>query len=646
MAALRASIGLTKLVTAAWSIYGEMGVLVSKSLNALIKRVKHLGLLRLSTVLGGVVALSVPVLALLLGCITAVLVAAQSAEATASRSPAVPARLSQWLPDFNALVPADLSPMGHVSALLLVALLLLVLLAATLFAFYHMVQSAAVEFEVALIGRLREQAQRLATMRTLSAQQIALTDCLDYHLPRVRATLSRWWRVYPRHAIQFVLCAMVACLIQPTLGLLTVTATLLVVLSFRLLDRLRRTNLPVVRERAAQHREALVALSLQGPLLESVHHRAAIENRFEEQLAHYRHDAVRSLTSSTWKNPTLLIVGGTLVCLFLFVIAVQVLRSETNFSVPAALSFSLCLAAAAVSAQRLLRCWRDLQSIESAAEDLEQFLALPVQEFESQKLKPIQAVSRQIELEHVTVQDSSGRKLLENVSVNFQPGMLIGVLASGRLQDRALVELLMGFGRPTSGRLLFDGVDVTDLKPQDLAHCSHWVSSDGALVAGSVQDNLVQDNQVPSDASGSGYDLNQALSQAGLSELITQLPDGLATLISPSDDRLFGDAAFRLALARAALTKASINIIQEPSAHYDAAMEQQTFDAMRSLVSPQAFTIILPQRLLTLRHCDLLIMLHDHAVVDTGTHAELLQRHELYRHLNYQRFNPFRGMAE
>ncbi len=619
-------------------------MLVSKSLSALIKRVKHLGQLRLSTMMGGLVALGVPVLALLLGCVTAVLVAAQSASATASRPPEppeLPARLSPWLPDFNALVPADLSPLGHVSVLLLAALLLLVLLAMILFVFYRLVQSAAVEFEVTLIGRLREQARRQATMRTLSAQQTALTDCLDYHLPRVRATLSRWWRAYPRHAIQFVLCALVACLIQPALGLLTVTATMLVVLSYRFLDRLRRTNLPVVRERAAQHREALVALSLQGPLLESVHDSAAIENRFDEQLSHYRRDAVRSLTSSTWKNPALLVVGGGLVCLFLFVIAVQVLRSETSFSVPAALTFSLCLAAAAVSAQRLLRCWRDLQSIESAADELEQFLALPVQEFESQKLKTMLSVSRRIELEHVTVQDSSGRKLLENVSVGFQPGMLIGVLASGRLQARALVELLMGFGRPTSGRLLFDGVDVTDLKPQNLARCAHWVSSDGALVAGSVQDNLLQ----PS-ARGNGRNLNEALSQAGLSELIGQLPDGLATLISPSDDRLFGDGAFRLALARAALTKASMYVIEEPSAHYDSAMEQQTFDAMRGLVSPRAFTIILPQRLLTLRHCDLVIMLHDHAVVDSGTHAELLQRHELYRHLNYQRYNPFRGMAE
>ena len=384
-----------------------------------------------------------------------------------------------------------------------------------------------------------------------------------------------------------------------------------------------------------------MSLSLKGPLLESVHDGAAIEKRFEDQLAHYRQDAVRSLSSSTWKTPALLLVLGGLACLFLFVIAVQVLRSEANFSVPSALAFTLCLAAATVSVQRLVRGWHDLRTVDSAADELARFLALPVEEFDGQSLKPIEGVSRQVELEHVTVQDSNGRKLLEDVSVVFQPNMLIGVLASGSLQSHALVELLMGFGRPVSGRLLFDGVSVGDLTPQDLANCSHWVANDGALVAGSVIDNLQQPV-----ARKNGREVSEALTLARLDELVNHLPDGLATLISPGDDRLFGDAAFRMALARAALTKASIYVIEEPSSHFDAAIEQQTYDAMRGLVSPSAFTIVLPQRLLTLRNCDLLIILHEHSVVDTGTHAELLQRHELYRHLNYQRFNPFRGITE
>ena len=614
--------------------------MVSKSLNGLLKRVAPSGQWGLA-VLGSIVALGVPLLALLLGSVTATLIAAHSPGSRGGGVNGTIGRLSPWLPDFNAMLPSQLAPLGRVSALLLVGLIVLLLLSFVLLAYYRMIQRSAVDFEVAMIGRLKGQAKRLAMVRTLSAQQTALIDCLDYHLPRVRGVLSRWWRAYPRHAIQLSLCVLIALLIQPMLALLTLTAVVLVVLCFRALDRWRRTNLPVVRERATQHREALVALSLQGPLLESVHDSAAIEKRFEDQLAHYRQDAVRSLTSSTWKMPALLLVLGGLACLFLFVIAVQVLRSEANFSVPSALAFTLCLAAATVSAQRLVRGWRDLRTVDSAADELERFLALPVEEFDGQSLKPIGDVSRQVELEHVTVQDSNGRKLLEDVSVVFHPNMLIGVLASGSLQSHALVELLMGFGRPVSGRLLFDGVSVGDLTPQDLANCSHWVANDGALVAGSLNDNLRQ----PA-SKRNGCDVSEALTQARLDELVNQLPDGLATLISPGDDRLFGDAAFRLSLARAALTKASIYVIEEPSSHFDADIEQQTLDAMRSLVSSTAFTIVLPQRLLTLRHCDLLIILHDHSVVDTGTHAELLQRHELYRHLNYQRFNPFRGITD
>jgi ABC-type multidrug transport system fused ATPase/permease subunit len=147
-------------------------------------------------------------------------------------------------------------------------------------------------------------------------------------------------------------------------------------------------------------------------------------------------------------------------------------------------------------------------------------------------------------------------------------------------------------------------------------------------------------------ASKSGPELDDALAGAMFTEAIQQLPEGLDTLITPGDDRLTGDAAFRLGVARAALTDASILAIEEPSGHYDQKIEQQTLQAIRSLVKHSTITVVLPQRILTLRQCDLVVMLHDHKVADTGTHAELLQRNELYRHLNYLRFNPFRGMPE
>ena len=371
-----------------------------------------------------------------------------------------------------------------------------------------------------------------------------------------------------------------------------------------------------------------------------MHDEREVEARFIDQLAHYRVDAVRSLTSSAWRTPTILLISGVLASLFLFVVAVQILISDSGFSAASTLPFTLCLVGAAVSAVRLERSLRDLRLVETAAEELNRFLSLSVETINDEDLKDINRVAASVELEHVTVQDSNGRRLLEDVSVVLRPGQLIGVVSSQALQSHALVELLMGFGRPVSGRMLVDGELISNLKPQSLTRCAHWVASDGALVTASVMENLRgNNNSFPSER------LNEVIAAARLRETIQKLPDETMTLITPNDDRLAADDAFRIGIARAALRQTSVVVIEEPSLRFEQQIEQETLEAMRSLVQPTTITVVLPQRLLTLRQCDAVVMLHNHRVADIGTHAELLQRNELYRHLNYLSFNPFRGIA-
>ena len=167
-----------------------------------------------------------------------------------------------------------------------------------------------------------------------------------------------------------------------------------------------------------------------------------------------------------------------------------------------------------------------------------------------------------------------------------------------------------------------------------------WVSADGPLITGTVQDNL-------SRRSGdyASLDINEILRASKATDIVQRLPDGLATLITPSDDRLTEDAAFRLGIARANLRSPSVVVIEEPDKQVDAEIEQDTLEAICSLIKPNSITVLMPHRLLSLRQCDSVVLLHDHKVVDIGTHSELLQRCDLYRHLNYVRFNPFRGLG-
>lgn len=606
------------------------------SLKKLIRQSEQGSGLVVAAILGTLAGLVVPAVNLMLGAILRCLMAAQL-----QIDPHTIPGPSRFLPDVQTWLSGRISTLAQLSYLLLATFVLVLVAAVILWQLYRQVQVAAVGFECKLIERFREHARQLATSRTLSAQQSALTDALDYHLPRVRAVLARWWRTFPRHAVQLGCCVVFCMLVQPMLAVLTIVATGLIYLVYRSLDRVKRSALPVVRERAGQLRASIVDDCLQGPLRQS-HYRAAVtdgqgsrDERLSEQLTGYRRDAIRSLNSSSWKLPVLLVVFALVVGVLLFLLAVQLLSSDARFTVSGAFVFALCFVGAAVSAARLQRMLRDLKSVAAAAESLNQFLAIPVEEFDAENLKRIERVVAGIEMDHVTVHDSSNRKLLENVSLKLEPGKLIGVVATEPLQARALVELLMGFGRPVSGRLLFDGVPVTDLDPSSITKTTHWVPQSSELQAGSLQNNLAIGNQ---------QDASAIVGASGLTETVQRLPDALQTLVSPRDDRLRGDDPFRIGIARALASDASVIVVDEPERTYDNDGERKTLEAIRNLVGSRVLSVVLPRRLLTLRECDTVVMVNEHTVVETGTHGELLQRNEYYRHLNYLRFNPFQAV--
>ncbi len=601
--------------------------MLSREQKALLQQVGGVPSLALASVLGCLAAVTVPVVFVLCGLVVDVLASAEVHRA-----------FGELLPNMRGYLPEGLSRLGQIAVILLVALGLLLFQVITLFWFYRRIQSVAVGLEATLMKRLWDHSRRLSLIRTLSGQQTALVDGLEYHLPRLRASLSRWWRASPRHIVQLVMCVVLTGLISPLLTLLSCVAAALVILVYRTLDRYRRTRLPVVRERATQRRSGVMSLCLQGPLLQSVQSDQEIEQSFQDELLAYRKEAVRSLASSAWKTPLVLLLAGLLSCLFVFLVSIQILRAENNLTLAGCLTFLLACGGVALSAIRLQRSARELRSVQTATEDLIRFLALPADALPILENRKPKRVNQHVALDHATVLDSQGRKLLENVSAEFLPNRLIGVVAPQRLQASALMELLLGIGRPVSGRMLIDGVSVADIDPQAMRQLGMWISDAGPIVIGSVASNLVFDGKPDSG-------IMDALRAARAAEAVARLPDSLATLITPGDDRFSADTPFRLGIARALLRQSSIIVMEEPSNRVDNKTEQETMEAIRATVSPHSIAVVLPQRLNTLRQCDQIILLHEHQVADIGTHAELLQRSDLYRHLNYVRFSPLRHVA-
>jgi len=571
----------------------------------------------MAAVLGCIIAAATPLLALNMAHIAQAL-SGQPHESIVWGLPAIGWNLS------------DASPMARVSLLLGIAAIICVGAAVLLLGMYRLVQQAAVEFEVAIMEVIRQQIQPLSRQRTLTAQQSVLLDCLEYHLPRVRGIVFKYWLAIPRHAIQLIACLAIGSMIHWRFAILACIAAALVALFFQLFERSRKKQLPVVRENATRLRNRLVRATLRGPLLHAVHDSQDIDRRFHHLLELYQRDAVRSLISSSWRMPLIVTGLSGLASLMIFVMSVQWFQNDLEL--PAITAFLICLAGAGWSSRRLWHVLRELKLVETASDELNRFLSIVVAEPDTAHLKELKRVVDKIELEHVTVQDSLGRKLLEDISLELLPGKLLGIVASQGMESRTLAELLIGLGRPTSGRMLADGQLVADLKADALTRCAHWVASDGGILTGSLAENL---------APASPQKMQLAIHQAELDGFVNRLTEGMHTVVTHDDDRMLADEPFRIGIARAMLRDAAIYVFEEPETVVGSDVEQQTMNAVKHLVVPNRFTVVLPQRLTSLRSCERVFFVHEHRLADSGTHAELVQRNELYRHLTYLRFNPF-----
>ena len=166
---------------------------LSESLKQLLQRVPSSSSRTISFVLNCMIGLIVPILAILSGHVFQVLLGQKGSA------------LSNRLPDLSVLVEGS-SPLLKVTQLLVAIIIVLCVIEFMLYLSYRLSQTAAVDFEVSLFNAFREHSHRLARIRTLSAQETELIDCLDYHLPRVRSVLARYWQAIPRHLVQFAAC--------------------------------------------------------------------------------------------------------------------------------------------------------------------------------------------------------------------------------------------------------------------------------------------------------------------------------------------------------------------------------------------------------------------------------------------------------
>ncbi len=232
-----------------------------------------------------------------------------------------------------------------------------------------------------------------------------------------------------------------------------------------------------------------------------------------------------------------------------------------------------------------------------------------------------------IEFDRVSFSYGSDIQILKDVSLRIEPGQVAAIVGPSGTGKTTIASLIARFFDPQSGEVKIDGVDVRRFTLKSLRDQISFVLQDTLLFRGTIWENIAYGRpDAPPE------DTIQAAELANAHDFIVNMPHGYGTMVGERGVTLSGGQRRRIAIARAIVRNSPILILDEPTTGLDAASERAVVEALDRLMKGRT-TLIIAHHLDTIRHADVIFVVKDAEVVETGTHETLLARGGVYARL-------------
>lgn len=224
-------------------------------------------------------------------------------------------------------------------------------------------------------------------------------------------------------------------------------------------------------------------------------------------------------------------------------------------------------------------------------------------------------------------------RVLSHISFSARPGQTIAFVGHSGSGKTTLVSLLARFYNVRDGKILIDGIDINELKLADLRRQISLVNQQVVLFNDSIANNIRYG--LPGEITEQA--IIDAAKSAHAWDFIQRLPEGLQTQVGENGVLLSGGQRQRLAIARALLRDSPILILDEATSALDTEAERHIQAALEHLMQ-QRTTLVIAHRLSTIEKADLIVVMHNGEIMETGTHGELLARGKHYAELHRLQF--------
>ncbi len=230
-----------------------------------------------------------------------------------------------------------------------------------------------------------------------------------------------------------------------------------------------------------------------------------------------------------------------------------------------------------------------------------------------------------ISFENVSFEYRPGQAALHDVTCKIEPGQTVAVVGPTGSGKTTLAHLIPRFYDPSNGRVLIEGIDVRDLRLQEVRRQIGLIFQETFLFSTTVAENIAY-----GFPKAQRKDIERCATIAQAHEFIEQLPDKYDTVIGERGVSLSGGQRQRIAIARAFLMNPRILIFDDATASVDARTEHEIQSAIKQLCVNRT-TFIIAHRVSTVQHADLILVLDRGRIVERGTHATLIARDGFYR---------------
>lgn len=345
------------------------------------------------------------------------------------------------------------------------------------------------------------------------------------------------------------------------------------------------------------------------------------------------------LYRSAWKSqflsglmmPLMGFVGNLSYVLVCVVGAALVLNGSITFGVIVA--FMIYVRFFTQPLSQMAQAFNNLQRTAAAGERVFEFLGEKELAEESEKTARFKDIKGDVEFRNVRFGYSADMTIIHDFSARVLPGQKVAIVGPTGAGKTTMVNLLMRFYEIDAGEILLDGVPISSVPRENVHELFGMVLQDTWLFEGTIRENIVYSKENVTEAQ-----VEAACRTVGLHHFIRTLPDGYDTVLGDKSSLSEGQKQL-LTIARAMIQSAPLLILDEATSSVDTRTERIVQKAMDALTENRT-SFVIAHRLSTIKNADLILVMKDGDIVESGRHEELIEKGGFYQELYMSQFEP------